>query len=168
MADTAADNPSPAPSGAPEVGDVVVGVDGSEPARRALLWAQYLADQMGAKVRVVTSWEYPTGYGLGGVMVEWNPEQDMRSVQAQTLQAAFGDDVPAGTTTEVHQGSAARVLLEASRDAAMLVVGSRGHGGFAGLLLGSVSASVAEHAPCPVLVVHGDRLPPSAAATAGA
>jgi nucleotide-binding universal stress UspA family protein len=57
---------------------------------------------------------------------------------------------------------AAKVLLDVSQGAIMLVVGSRGHGGFAGLLLGSVSANVAEHAPCPVLVIHGDQAEPPA------
>ena len=61
----------------------------------------------------------------------------------------------------VLEGNAARILLDQSVGAFMLVVGSRGHGGFTGLLLGSVSASVAEHAHCPVLVVHGDMNPPS-------
>ena len=62
----------------------------------------------------------------------------------------------------VREGGAAKVLLEASEGAVMLVVGSRGHGGFAGLLLGSVSANVAEHAGCPVFIVHGDQPPPPA------
>jgi nucleotide-binding universal stress UspA family protein len=60
----------------------------------------------------------------------------------------------------VHEGGASKVLLDASEGAIMLVVGSRGHGGFAGLMLGSVSANVAAHASCPVLVIHGDQAPP--------
>jgi nucleotide-binding universal stress UspA family protein len=62
----------------------------------------------------------------------------------------------------VYEGGAAKVLLDACDGAVMLVVGSRGHGGFAGLLLGSVSANVAEHASCPVFIVHGHRPPPPA------
>ena len=61
----------------------------------------------------------------------------------------------------LYEGNAAKVLLEASEGARMLVVGSRGHGGFSGLLLGSVSAACAEHARCPVVVVHGDGPPPN-------
>jgi nucleotide-binding universal stress UspA family protein len=61
---------------------------------------------------------------------------------------------------EVREGGAAKVLLEVSEGAAMVIVGSRGHGGFTGLLLGSVSANVAEHASCPVLIIHGDQAPP--------
>jgi nucleotide-binding universal stress UspA family protein len=61
----------------------------------------------------------------------------------------------------VSEGGAAKVLLDTSQGAIMTVVGSRGHGGFAGLLLGSVSANVAEHASCPVLVIHGDQAPPA-------
>lgn len=66
----------------------------------------------------------------------------------------------AGLELQVHEGGAAKVLIDASVGAVVLVVGSRGHGGFAGLLLGSVSANVAEHAPCPVLIIHGDQPPP--------
>lgn len=62
--------------------------------------------------------------------------------------------------TAWREGNAARVLLEASQGARMLVVGSRGHGGFTGLLLGSVSAACTEHAACPVLVLHGTTPPP--------
>ncbi len=65
-------------------------------------------------------------------------------------------------TGQVREGGAAKVLLEASTGADMLVVGSRGHGGFSGLLLGSVSAGVSEHASCPVLIIHGDRPLPQA------
>lgn len=65
----------------------------------------------------------------------------------------FGEQRPNGMQLRAIQGGGAPVLLDASRDALMVVVGSRGRGGFAGLLLGSVSAKVAEHAECPVLVV---------------
>jgi nucleotide-binding universal stress UspA family protein len=60
----------------------------------------------------------------------------------------------------LRQGLPAKVLLDESRGATMLIVGSRGHGGFAGLLLGSVSANCAEHATSPVMVIHGDRPTP--------
>jgi nucleotide-binding universal stress UspA family protein len=63
---------------------------------------------------------------------------------------------------EVGEGGAAKVLLDACKGATMVVVGSRGHGGFSGLLLGSVSANLAEHAPCPVLIIHGHNGPPPA------
>jgi nucleotide-binding universal stress UspA family protein len=88
----------------------------------------------------------------------------MEKVLEDTLQAAFGDQLPAGMVAEVREGGAARVLLDAAEGASLLVVGSRGHGGFAGLLLGSVSANVAEHASCPVLIIHGDQpVPPGVA-----
>jgi nucleotide-binding universal stress UspA family protein len=73
----------------------------------------------------------------------------------------FGGDRPAGLVTRVEQGGAARILIDVSQGANLLVVGSRGHGGFAGLLLGSVSSACAEHAACPVLVVHGETPPPT-------
>jgi nucleotide-binding universal stress UspA family protein len=85
----------------------------------------------------------------------------MRQALDETVQAAFGDQPLPGLRREVREGGAARVLIEASRGATMLVVGSRGHGGFTGLLLGSVSSNVAEHAPCPVLIIHGDQPPPA-------
>jgi hypothetical protein len=69
--------------------------------------------------------------------------------------AVGGDPQPVDLV--VRQGGAAAVLIDQSRDADLLVVGSRGHGGFAGLILGSVSTACAEHAHCPVLVVHGTR-----------
>ena len=65
----------------------------------------------------------------------------------------FGDELPAWFTTSAQNGSAARVLIEASRGAQMLVLGTRGHGGFVGLMLGSVSSACATHAHCPVLIV---------------
>jgi nucleotide-binding universal stress UspA family protein len=141
-------------------GRIVVGVDGSRPSRQALRWAAHLAATFGAGLDAVTAWDFPAGYGWASVPSDWDPAQDMRTVLDETVTEVFGDQPPAGLRRQVTEGGAAKVLLDASQGAIMLVVGSRGHGGFAGLLLGSVSANVAEHASCPVLVIHGDQAPP--------
>jgi nucleotide-binding universal stress UspA family protein len=140
---------------------IVVGVDGSEPSKQALRWGAHLAARFGARLEAVTSWDFPASYGFAAVPSDWDPARDMRQALDETVQAVFGDQPPAGLRREVREGGAAMVLIEASRGATMLVVGSRGHGGFAGLLLGSVSGNVAEHAPCPVLIIHGDQPPPA-------
>jgi len=141
-------------------GRIIVGVDGSRPSRQALRWGAHLAATFGAGLDAVTAWEFPSTYGFSAVPSDWDPAQDMRIALDQTVQEVFGDRRPAGLRQLVTEGGAARVLLDASQGAIMLVVGSRGHGGFTGLLLGSVSANVAEHASCPVLVIHGDQAPP--------
>jgi nucleotide-binding universal stress UspA family protein len=135
---------------------IVVGVDGSDPARAALRWAVDYAALVGATVDAVTCWSYPTSYGLGaGVPSNWSPEADARQMLADTVASTLGDQTPATLTQVVREGNAAQVLLDETKDAQLLVVGSRGHGGFAGLLLGSVSTNCTEHARCPVLVFHG-------------
>ena len=141
---------------------VVVGVDGSPHSEQALRWGAFFAGTVGGRVDAVTAWQYPTAYGWAAPPAEWDPSRDMDGVVRDAVQKAFGDHRPVPIEISVREGGAARVLLEASEGADMLVVGSRGHGGFAGLLLGSVSASVAEHASCPVLIVHGDQEPPPA------
>jgi nucleotide-binding universal stress UspA family protein len=143
-------------------GRIVVGVDGSQPSQQALRWGVHLAAIFGARLEAVIAWEFPSSYGWASVPPEWNPGQDMEKVLDDTVRAVFGDQPPAVMQRQVLEGGAARVLLDASEGAIMLVVGSRGHGGFAGLMLGSVSANVAEHASCPVLVIHGDQAPPAA------
>ena len=145
-------------------GRIVVGVDGSANSERALRWAARIAADFGARLEAVTAWDFPASYGFGSVPQDWDPAGDMRKVLDETVRAVFGDPPPAGFQRQVREGNAAMVLIEASQDATMLVVGSRGHGGFTGLLLGSVSANVAEHAPCPVLVIHGDQAPPAPSA----
>jgi nucleotide-binding universal stress UspA family protein len=147
-------------SATPAAGEVVIGVDGSPQSRQALRWGAQLALVYGAPITVVTAWELPITYGYGTPLPSWNPADDMRQVQDDAIAGVFGDDPPKDLGRVLEPGNAAHVLLEASVGSLMLVVGSRGHGGFAGLLLGSVSAVVAEHAKCPVLIVHGDHTPP--------
>ena len=136
---------------------IVVGVDGSEQSKFALNWARRIASRTGAAVDAVTSWHFPANFGWGYAADAWNPEDDARKCLTDSVDEVFGADRPSGLRMLVREGLPAKVLLDESKGAAMLIVGCRGHGGFAGLLLGSVSASCAEHATCPVLVVHGNQ-----------
>jgi nucleotide-binding universal stress UspA family protein len=145
---------------------VVVGVDGSEPSKHALRWAQFMARASASALEVVAAWQPYTDYGWAGagwstMPTDWNPAHDAEEALTATIEEVFGDQHPVGLKLTVREGNAAQVLLEVSAAAWMLVVGSRGHGGFTGLLLGSVSAACTEHATCPVLVLHGDTPPPN-------
>lgn len=140
----------PTPSGA----RIVVGVDGSPSSLDALHWAHRVGSALGLAIDAVSCWAYPTSYGVGGVFVDYRPDVMAQRVLDDALIAAFGDAPPAGLRASVREGYPAKELVDASVGAEMLVVGSRGHGGFVGLLIGSVSAYCAEHAACPVVVLH--------------
>lgn len=134
-------------------GRIVVGVDGSPAAEEALRWAVRQGQLTGLPVTAVTSWDYPLDYGVGAYdAFDW--QANGRDVLHATVEKVLGPGGARQVTEQLTKGHPARVLLDAAADADLLVVGSRGHGGFVGLLLGSVSAKVAEHATCPVLVVH--------------
>jgi nucleotide-binding universal stress UspA family protein len=81
-------------------------------------------------------------------------EKDARTIVNDAASAVFGTKIPDWFSSAVYQGNADQVLIEQSKGAEMLIVGSRGHGGLAGVLLGSVSALCAERATCPVLIMH--------------
>ncbi|MEV5050193.1 universal stress protein [Arthrobacter sp. LAR12-1-1.1] len=137
---------------------IVVGFDGSKQSRGALEWAVDEARYRDAELRIVTVWSkapmswYPTllETAAGEVVAEASPEQQAAALGAEAARAAEGLKV---VTRTVHSDSAASAILDAAREANLVVVGSRGHGGFAGLHIGSVSAQVTGHSPCPVLVV---------------
>lgn len=137
---------------------IVVGVDGSESSKEALQWAARLAPALGATIHAIVAWEYPIVFGLeGGIPSAWRPDETAKEILNNSLNAVFPKERPAGLKGSISQGHSTFVLLDASKEAEMLIVGSRGLGGFAGLLLGSVSSACAEHAKCPVLVVHGEH-----------
>lgn len=137
---------------------VVVGIDGSATSKNALKWAARLSPSLGATIHAIVAWEYPIIFGLeGGIPAQWKPDENAKDIFNTSLEEVFGKDRPAGLRGSTSQGHPTFVLIDASKDAQMLVVGSRGLGDFAGLLLGSVSSACAEHAKCPVLVVHEDR-----------
>jgi nucleotide-binding universal stress UspA family protein len=144
----------------------VAGTDGSAGSQAALRWALGEARLRKARLEVVHVWHYPwvvvaAGAAAAGVGRE-EYEAEGRRVLEQSiaeLAAEFGD-------VEVHPrlgtGNAAEVLVRAAAEADLLVIGSRGRGGFTGLLLGSVSLQCAHHATCPVAIVPGEQLRPTA------
>ncbi|MET4780905.1 universal stress protein [Glaciihabitans sp. UYNi722] len=145
-------SPTIAPSLAPRTGRVVVGLDGSDSSIAALHRGIRIASALNTTLETVTSWRYPSGYADGGM--EYSPYNDAESIRSDAISTVFTDGVPDWFTSVSREGNAAQVLVDESRGAEMLIVGSRGHGGVAGLLLGSVSAVCAEHATCPVLIIH--------------
>ena len=137
---------------------IVVGVDGSPSSMKALRWTIRQAKLTGAEVEAVTAWSYPSGYG-------WAPfsegavdfEGDAGKILVEALAEVSGIAPDVVVEPLVAQGHAADVLVRAAEGADLLVVGSRGHGGFAGMLLGSVSQHCVQHARCPVLVLRDGR-----------
>lgn len=133
-------------------GRIVVGVDGSDSSKAALRWAVRQARLTGARVEAVHAWQYPTT-AYGWAVTETNVESVARLRLEEMIAGAAGPDADVEVQPVVQQGHPAQVLLDAARGAELLVVGNRGHGGFAGALLGSVGQHVVQHAACPVVVV---------------
>jgi nucleotide-binding universal stress UspA family protein len=138
---------------------IVVGVDGSEGSLLALRWAAEEARLRDAVLEVVTAWHFPVLATIPAFGVL--PPADEMSEEARRgldeLLESEGITASGLTVLEtVGEGRAAGVLLDAAADADLVVLGSRGHGGFSGLLLGSVSQAVVSHARCPVVVVPPD------------
>jgi nucleotide-binding universal stress UspA family protein len=138
---------------------IVAGVDGSTSARRALRWAIRQAELTGGSVDAVIAWECPAsyaGYGMAPIGVsDFDFASWTEKTLAEEVAAATGDST-VDVRTQVTEGSPAQVLLAAAEGADLLVVGSRGHGGFAEALLGSVGQHCVHHAHCPVVVIRGE------------
>ena len=136
---------------------IVAGVDGSEDSKEALRWALAEAALRGASVRAVHAWSMPIAFGGPYMPPQPYDGPELREQAQASLDAAVdevaGDVPPVVVERVVEQGTPADVLVRAAADAELLVVGSRGHGGFAGLLLGSVGQQCAQHAPCAVVIV---------------
>jgi nucleotide-binding universal stress UspA family protein len=137
---------------------IVVGVDGSPSSKAALAWAVRQAELTGASVEAVIAWHYPAM--VGGVPfapIEAVYTADYAEFAAKVLNGsvcvAVDPDGAVKVSSTVREGNAAQVLLDASEGADLLVVGSRGHGGFTEALLGSVSQACVHHARCPVVII---------------
>jgi nucleotide-binding universal stress UspA family protein len=140
---------------------VVVGVDGSQPSRLALQWAQFMSHVLNATVDAVLVWEI-SAVEATEWSDDWDPEKEAATALHTSIAEVLGSPpaVPVREITRQDQGNTAGELVQASQGAQLLVVGSRGRSGFAGHRLGSVSKAIAEHAHCPVLIIHGDTPPP--------
>lgn len=139
---------------------ILVGVDGSEHAQRALQWAIEEAERRQTPLRVLAVHPTPRLGMWPGMLTETFPdEEDRQRVEAaaraafEKAAAAYGRPVTVEATVSAVIGNPIDELLRASKDAELVVVGSRGAGGFSRLLLGSVSTAVVHHADCPVVVI---------------
>ena len=146
------------------MGKIVVGIDGSDASKDALRWAVDEARLRAVAVEAVHAWQVPLlPPDAGAALAPGGAALEMTSLLPQVAEGAHllaqevvHDVVGDGGGVEVRplavEGPPATVLIEAARDADLLVVGSRGHGGFTGLLVGSVSLQAVQHAPCPVVI----------------
>jgi nucleotide-binding universal stress UspA family protein len=138
---------------------IVVGVDGSESSKQALRWAIDQAGLTGATVEAVGAWEYRANFAWGAVAAIDAAELANACERAviDTVTEVSGEEPSVHVDCHVIRGHPADALVRQAKGADLLVVGSRGHGGFVGALLGSVSHYCVHHATCPVVVVRGEH-----------
>lgn len=135
---------------------IVVGVDGSASSKQALAWALRYAGTTGLPVTAILAWEIPANYGTAAMVL---PAVEFANGAKRELKHVV-DEVTAAfpqvhVDLRVVEGHPAKILLKEAEHAQLLVVGSRGHGGFVRTILGSVSQYCVNHAKCPVLVFRG-------------
>jgi nucleotide-binding universal stress UspA family protein len=131
---------------------IVVGIDGSASSIDAFRWAVRQAQLTGSGVEAVMAWQYPAGVVPAGAQ-DFEAES-LRGLDS-AIDGAYSGTPPVPVTRVVEEGEPALTLVRRSKDAGLLVVGSRGHGAFVGMLIGSVSQYCVTHAHCPVVVLPG-------------
>jgi nucleotide-binding universal stress UspA family protein len=137
---------------------VVVGVDGSPGSIAALSWAGRYGAATGATVWALHIWHYPTSAGLPPGITPESVDDEVKANQRKELDEAIAKanlDPAAQVESKIGYGHPAQVLIEESKNVDLIVLGHRGRGGFTGMLTGSVSMQVVNHAACPVVVVRG-------------
>ena len=146
-----------------ETGIMLVAFDGSPSSKAALEWAKKNSPRLSLDIEVVNVWEYVesaldvagVGFGSGGYVGESDPKVWSDQILKDGVSSVFGDGSTQVKVTSV-EGGVVRMLVEMSKGADLLVMGSRGHSKFADLLLGSVSESLSAKSKCPVVIVHAD------------
>jgi nucleotide-binding universal stress UspA family protein len=146
-----------------DVQKIVVGVDGSDASKLALRWAIEEARVHGASVMALHAWEVPPPVPEVAAMPTIDPvalfpefQNAAEKLVTDIVEEVAGDDTSVTVEPVAAEASPANALIDAAGEADLVVVGSRGLGGFRALVLGSVSHQVAQHAPCPV-VIHRAR-----------
>jgi nucleotide-binding universal stress UspA family protein len=137
-------------------GRIVVGIDGSDGSRAALQWALDEARRRASRLDVLLAWQTPYIGELSGLVLVAMTEQaehQARELLSGVVEEIVADHPDLELVPLLAEGRAAPALLDAAEGADLLVLGSRGRGGFKSLLLGSVSSACVHHAPCPVAVV---------------
>jgi len=138
---------------AADTGRIVVGIDGSPSSLDALAWAARQADLTGSILEIVMTWEWPSSYGWAvPVPNDFDPEEDVRKSLESAVERVRTEHPTVTIDSRLVSGHPAPILVEASKGADLLVVGSRGHGEFVGMLIGSVSEYCTTNGHCPVLV----------------
>jgi nucleotide-binding universal stress UspA family protein len=136
---------------------IVVGVDGSEASLKAVIWATHEAKLRDSEIEIIHSWSMPFVVDPMAMMPMMFPIEEMvadaNKIAAAAAAKVTSIDPKIRVVSRIERGSASEHLITASKSADLVVVGSRGHGGFAGLLLGSVAQQVANHASCPAVIV---------------
>lgn len=142
---------------------IIVGLDGSHHSTRALGWAIKEGALQHAAVTVLAVHSVPASPWTGNPTILSGESEELAKIRqlaeemTQKVTSQLGESRPASVTVQAIAGYPAQALIEASRDADLVVVGSRGAGGFAHLLVGSVSSQVVQHAHCPVVVVPSEK-----------
>lgn len=134
-------------------GRIVVGLDGSPSSLAALSWAARQGDLTGNTLEILMTWEYPSSYGWAApIPDDYDPESDLQRTLDTAVAGVRAEHPGLEVSARLVSGHPAPILVEASKGADLLVVGSRGHGEFVGMLIGSVGVHCAAHAHCPILV----------------
>jgi nucleotide-binding universal stress UspA family protein len=142
---------------------IVVGIDGSHAASHALEWAMAEAATRKTSLTVITVNSVPASYWTGKPVPFAGDDERVAEIRkaaeakVEEIGTSLGDSRPESVTVTALSGFPAQTLIDASQNSDLVVVGSRGGGGFASLMLGSVSHQVVHHAQCPVVVVPADR-----------
>ena len=136
---------------------IVVGVDGSEASKDALAWAAEQARVTSAELLAITAWRPPTTYGYPADYSDVDFEIEARKKLEQIVEEVLGTEPSVPLVMRVAEGHPAQILVDAAEGAGLLVVGSRGLGAFAGMLLGSTSQHCVQRSTTPVVVIHHPR-----------
>ena len=142
-------------NGASGLQKIVVGIDSSMSSIDALRWAVQQAQLTGSVVQAVMAWQYPPSGMVPSVPADLDFNAESRQALDAAIEGVISGASPIEVTRVVEEGEPGPALVQVSKGAALLVVGSRGHGAVVGMLIGSVSQYCVTHAHCPVVVLRG-------------